>query len=336
MPNEFDITKNSGIIIAPPKPTDFILGVSSPLVVGDVEPTGDWRPYTPTPEKQWSQQFDTMNCTAFSYTNIIETLINRLIKKGLVSVEFMQFLQTNGYLDANGLLDTSERALGSMAGTDENGNHLATVAETARKNGLAPNSMWKWDTNVVLDIDEYYKTPPQQVFDVAKKFKQFVDLPYQWIGVGPPVDISKYPLAMKVSPLYVALKTCPGWNSPPVTWCGATDVNHAVELVKFDNQANGFIFDSYDPYTKELQLNYAIPYALQIMAIVKKGIKKMIGYKKENDATVYVELQGVLVPLADWDAFVSLGGSTESIVALTEAQFAKFTVNNSVLFKSNN
>lgn len=65
----------------------------------------------------------------------------------------------------------------------------------------------------------------------------------------------------------------------------------------------------------------------------KLDVPNMIGYKIVGDATTYVDVQGKLVPIADWAAFLSLGGSTESVIDLTAEQFSKFTKVDSVLFK---
>lgn len=61
----------------------------------------------------------------------------------------------------------------------------------------------------------------------------------------------------------------------------------------------------------------------------------VLGYKKVNDPTVYVQLGGnCLVPLADWQAFVNVGGSDTSVVVLADSEFSKFQVVSKDLFKS--
>jgi hypothetical protein len=327
----FDPSVLRGVLIAPPKPEDFILGVNSPLVVADVEPSGDWSPYVSLFERQISLYLETDNCTGFSYTNDVEDQINRMIIKKQIAVEALNFLQKYGYLDENGLVNTSERALGAMAGTGPNGNYLNTVAETARKFGLAPDKMWPWDQNVQKTYEQYYAKPTQEVYDVAKMFLQYFDLPYHWIQGGSGV----YPASMKVAPMYVALVTCGGWNTPPVKWCNAQGANHAVVTVKYDNINDPKIQDHYEPYIKELSLDYQISYTMQVLVIQKKGIKRMVGYKKSTGQTIYGLVNGILIPFADWDAFVACGGSSDSIVTLTDDQFAKFSLNESLLIKTN-
>lgn len=59
------------------------------------------------------------------------------------------------------------------------------------------------------------------------------------------------------------------------------------------------------------------------------------GFKKQGNDTVYVQVAGNLVPIADWSAFEKLGGSTETIIELPADQFSKLNVVGSVLFKNN-
>jgi len=63
--------------------------------------------------------------------------------------------------------------------------------------------------------------------------------------------------------------------------------------------------------------------------------KSMIGYKQVNDSTVYVALGSVLVAVADWDAFVQVGGSESSIIELDPISWSKFSIADKVLFKLN-
>lgn len=58
------------------------------------------------------------------------------------------------------------------------------------------------------------------------------------------------------------------------------------------------------------------------------------GYKVKDNPTVYVSVGTTLVPVADWNAFINLGGSEQSIVSLDATEFAKFNVGSSTLFKS--
>lgn len=60
----------------------------------------------------------------------------------------------------------------------------------------------------------------------------------------------------------------------------------------------------------------------------------LMGYKTKDNPTVYVSVGTTLVPVADWNAFVNLGGSEQSVVTLEPQEFAKFNLGSSTLFKS--
>lgn len=279
---------NTGILIKDPEPTDYIRGTNSPITAEKVNPSGDWSPYIPTPEDQYDpkNQYDTMNCTGFSLTNIVEMWLHYYIQSGRMPVGHMQFLQDNGYFDANGKVDLSERALGVMAGTGPNGNYLQTVAQAARKFGLAPNKAWPWDGQAT-NIKEYYKPFPDSVWQIASKFRDYFEIQYHWFFAG----VNAIPDALKESPLWVALATCPGWGNPPVPWCGVSEANHAVTLIKEDLKTNPLIFDHYSPYIKQLALNYVIPYLMQVFVVIKET-KEMITLQKTPDGTFYLNLNG--------------------------------------------
>src|ERR1043165_6608028 len=128
--SEIDKTIPNKVIIDP-QPTDYVHGD------GNIDPeislralTSDWTPYVPNPENQSGNGFETDDCTAFSYTNVVETQYNYFLKAGKLPAATIQFLSQNGYLDGNGMLNCSDRALGSMAGTTSQGNSLNKVAET--------------------------------------------------------------------------------------------------------------------------------------------------------------------------------------------------------------
>jgi len=61
-----------------------------------------------------------------------------------------------------------------------------------------------------------------------------------------------------------------------------------------------------------------------------------VGFKIASSPTVYVQIgSDKLVPMADWKAFESVGGSNASIVTIPDGELAKFDVVDRTLFKSN-
>lgn len=84
-----------------------------------------------------------------------------------------------------------------------------------------------------------------------------------------------------------------------------------------------------------LNLNKDIYGRIDPLLIINYPIKMTMGYKKASEATVYVLVGTTLVAVADWNAFVTLGGSEQSIVTLAENEFTKFNLGAGTLFKSN-
>ena len=293
---DFNPTQFLGLIPETPRPSDYIAGVNSPLVGTILIPSGDWSPYVPLGERQ-SVPFETFNCTAFSLTNVIETLLKFFISQGKVPQSHIDFLNNEGYRDpVTGDINCSERALGSMAGTTSAGNRLTTVIDTARKFGIAADKTWPFGGS---NLTEYYATPPANVATQALKFLDYFQINYEWFYNSPGTLTD----AIKECPLWVALCTCGGWNTPPVAWCNAGDAtNHAVELVKHDNINDPKIFDSYIPYLKDLALNYNIPYALKVFVTIKQPSPMIRRFIVNDHGTLGVMLdfgQGMVIFMAD-------------------------------------
>lgn len=109
---------------------------------------------------------------------------------------------------------------------------------------------------------------------------------------------------------------------------------HTGDLIAFSDNSG----DSTGPHLHfglqpiPLQLNNG--YAGCIDPLPYLGQSMTIGYQKQGDPTVYVLVGNTLVPVADWNAFASLGGVAASVVTITPDQFAKFQLGSHTLFKS--
>jgi hypothetical protein len=266
-------------VIIDPRPTDYVSGdgnIDAAVANRILVPSGDWTPYVVDGERQSGNGFDSDDCTAFSYTNAVECQFKYYRLNGKIPQSTINFLSQNGYLDANGDLNCSDRALGSMAGTTDQGNSLNKVADTAYKMGLVPESKWP---SVFTNYAEYYKPVPAELQSLAQQFLQYFDLPYESTSG----DLTG---ALQACPLYVALCTCGGWNNPeppPIAWCNAgSATNHAVCLLK---QNNYRIFDSYDPFVKDFAPDYYIPYFYKVLLTPKGQLTMQLVNDK---GTVYV------------------------------------------------
>lgn len=206
-------------------------------------------------------------------------------------------------------INFSDRFLAKMSGTTSQGNWLYIVADTLRNFGCVHEEEWPVPPEPAAWSD-YYMEIPQFIKDRAKKqFLDKYDFKYE-SGLVTKEYIEKH---LKHSPLWMVI---PG---------------HAVAMImlKVENDLITY-FDTYEPGIKTIPLNGISDVYKAILTV--KG-NNMVGYKKVGDPTTYVGMGNKLVPIADWVAFVAMGGSTSSIVELDESQWAKFQIINSVLFK---
>lgn len=334
--DELKPTTFTGLLVPeqPIKDTDWILGsVNNPLgdlglieIVGDA----DWQRFAPFGQRQNRPGvFDTSDCTGFGYCRIVATRLNGMRYFGLLSDKFIAWAKANSYIQTQNGVESfmfDPRVLGIMAGTTANGNWLQVVADIARKGGLLPAGTLP-GVETCHNTTEYYDK--SLVTDAIRakglEFLQYIDLPYNWINVD---TIT----ALKSSPLYIAVCTCGGWNfDNPVKWCNAgANTNHCVGEI-----ANQVILDSYPEYIKKLSADYGIPYKMQVLPTERTGAEQMtIGFKKASSQTVYVEVGDKLIAVADWNAFLAIGGSANSVIQLADTEFAKFDVVDHTLFKT--
>jgi hypothetical protein len=168
---------NLGVILGQ-RAEDYIAG-GSPIQHEVRVPTGDWTPYLPSGEKQFSQFADSMACVSFSALNCIET-----------QIRFLTNIEPN----------YSDRALAKMSNTQTNGNYLWRVADTIRQEGLIEESIWPAPQNFTWD--DYYAQIPVQIENTAGVFLTKYDVLYEWLP-----DASKETLMhhLKQSPIQVVI-----------------------------------------------------------------------------------------------------------------------------------
>lgn len=222
-------------------PRDYMTG-ASPLVIPDVNPTGDWKPWQPTGEKQYKYAtFDTMSCTTFSALNDIETWVkwhranNHFTDKQIATLNELGF-------NADGSFNCADRFTAIMSGTTPNGNYFQNVLDSIRKDGLLPEAILPFGGN---SWNEYHNPAliTQVMKDTAKKILDILDISYEW---------------SPTNTINTDLKKCPIQGAIPET------ATHAVEII-----APGFYFDSYEPYVKPLPV---VQYAMKIIVKVKPEV----------------------------------------------------------------
>ncbi len=140
------------------RPTDYVAGVSSPIVYEVTRPDWDWRPLIFAPDNQFYPTFDTWACTNFSPSNS-----RKLQLKNSTGEEY----------------NFSERASAYLSGTRPgSGNYMTADPDSARKNGVFLNKDWpnEADTDSVMN---WFKPLPLEVLRKAIRF----DEKYEWIDV---------------------------------------------------------------------------------------------------------------------------------------------------------
>lgn len=267
---------NTGVIIQQ-NPTDFIAGTIPYEAVCD-----DWTPYLPSDEKQIGLYFDTMACVTFSLTNVIETQLNRMIVQNIMPDSAFRFLSDNGYFQ-NGKLNFSDRFTAKMSGTTKSGNTLQAVLDSVRHHGLLPESDWSYDREQrtpVFDWDDYYSEIPQNLKDKAKGILDYMEISYEWLFAGilrayQDGEMEEFKKHLKQAPCQIASPTC-DWKSV-VKPCGKTTSSHATEIYKIDEYFQDY--DSYNPFKKQLSLDFIIPYVMKIVVKLKPNIETMTNVK---------------------------------------------------------
>jgi hypothetical protein len=251
---------------------------------------GDWRPALPTNEGQLMKvgdksYGDTNACVSFSASNVCETMLNWLIQTGQMPTDSLNFLKSNGYIDAGGKINFSDRFLAKMSGTDPNvGNTLQAVWDSIRHNGMVPESMWPAPTSawqLLLNVGDYslpdfwaryYAPVPQEVVDAGKRFTKWFETQYEWMAWnGHPLTMPQLADALKVAPLQIATAVCPGWNTDnPINACGPGGA-HATTMVNVEPGAAYDIYDHYNPFSKRFSANYTITAAMRgVMLPIKQ------------------------------------------------------------------
>ncbi len=274
--------------------------LSSDWIGGDIpwedrNPTADWSPYLVVGEHQSWGSFDCKGCVSFATNNTCEIQI-----KHQTGVEF----------------NDSDRMLAKESGTTQDGNYVSTVLLAKRDNRTVREAEWTTPPNP--DWNSYYAEIPQAIKDRALKTQPYYDLQWEYITDLSPENIRKQ---LHHAPLLI---TIPG---------------HEVTGIKLeaDNQTltilDDYVFnvDPNQPFVRKINLSDVTH--IYKAVITMKG-ENMVGYKKQGDATTYIEIGGKFVALADFNAFEALGGSSGSIVELTQEQFDKFPKVETVLFKS--
>jgi hypothetical protein len=251
-------------------PQDYKTG-ASPLVLIDINPSGDWTKYKPNEEKQSREfTFDTMSCTTFSALNCIETWVNYFIDNKKFTTKQIQEMNKLGFM-ADGKFNASDRFTAIMSNTMRNGNYFQAVLDSIRRDGLLPEALLPFDKNL-KKWDEYHNKNiiTQDMKDTARKILDIIEVSYEWCSFSPET----------VSLVYSSLKQCPIQGAIPVPG------THAVQIISKDSY-----FDTYSPFTKKLG---NVHYSMKIIVSVKKPISDNLLVEIKRDKSTSKQTLGIL------------------------------------------
>lgn len=260
--------------------THWNLGAVDAPVVNE---SGDWRSAKPIGEKQ-RIRFETSNCTSFNWLNAIETYIKY---KYDIDINF------------------SDRWLGIVAGTTLYGNDPHKVAEAIRKNGLIPEYLLHYSENL-NNASEYYsfKDADEDVCrDAGKEWLDHWEFYHEWV-VNPQMNLTveekkvRIKEALKRSPLGLSVAAWTKQDGVYVKNPAERD-NHWTSILCQDDLNR--IFDSYEPYDKDLDVLYDFMYVKQFV-LLKRNTGHSV--QPENELQALIDrflswVQRVLTSLAN-------------------------------------
>lgn len=181
--------KNYGVILGQ-RPEDYIAG-ASPIKYEERNPSGNWKPYLPAEERQYSRNADTMACVSFSALNSVE-----------IQIKFLMGIQEN----------LSDRFLAKMSGTTKEGNYLYKVGDTLRKQGCVAEQYWPAPKDFTWD--EYYIEIPLPIRTEALALLNKYDIMYEWVTdlslASLKKELKQSPLQVVIPGHAVTLVTCEG------------------------------------------------------------------------------------------------------------------------------
>ena len=286
------MNENKGVLLGN-RETDWgFAGAASQIVYKEELPSGDWTPYLPLEEWQWSPVgFDTMACVSFSALNVIEALY---------------FFKT-GFRR-----NFSDRFTATLSGTMPTGNYLWKVGDSIRKDGLVDESDWQFVKNPTWE--KYYVMPPIEIINKAKEFLKEWEVQYEVI------DFSRESLLKHIrqAPLQVVI---PG--HAVMNFLTTDQIYRYFDTYSpfIKDRPEGFVFaQKYVllPITKKYM------YSLVKNPLKTSEIYAVIGTTKRHIGNYYTLSQGNGV---EW-SFVS----TNDIPFADEAAFAALTEGAEIIF----
>ena len=266
--------QHTGFLPADPILTDWQSGGETGIQTSPINASADWSEYQ-SPGK-WQRDmrtlFETDACVSFSALDDLQTWGNFHLRNSLWDATHMAWLAEKGYLDETGHLSFSPRFVAKVSATTMvTGNTLPNVWNAIRKYGLVPESAWPSNFEALVPAPEvsgqtqqnwdiYYADIPADILAIGKEFLQHFQVNWEWVAYpGAALTPEGIASQLKFSPLQIATAVCMPWNtSQVINGCGA-GAAHATMMAAEDTTYH--ILDHYEPFEKELALDYVITYA---------------------------------------------------------------------------
>jgi hypothetical protein len=197
-----------------------------------------------------------MSCSTFHGTNSFEALANFLLAISFFSEAQVKWCKDNGYIEADGKFNFSDRWSATSNGTMPNGQYLPAVWDDFRHVGLIPEKDLPFGgTNQTQYLNKANLTPER--YAKAKQFLEMMiekdengkyKINYEWTPVDTGIELSQ---ALKQAPLHVAVTK----ENP----------RHSITILRMDKE-----FESYAPFLRDR--NRTIAYALKPVVKFRKDV----------------------------------------------------------------
>ncbi|MEW6126722.1 MAG: hypothetical protein AB1757_06765 [Acidobacteriota bacterium] len=247
-----------GLLVRDPLPGQAVYNRIFAGGIGSGE-SFNWKPFLPPRERQYRIPF----CVAFSRTNCAEA---KGRKEGI---------------DIN----LSDRELGVISGTTQQGNYMDTVSEFFRQKGITLEKDVPF-TDAMLNLStpnawaDIFNLP-----DTTEK-KRYKGGNFSWVyGLGAMID------ALNYSPLQIAVGIGSNWESNgPIGAPAKITAYHAVTLYHIDSQGNKYIQDSIGKEWKILKPDYPLTGTLSFRDLPEDWKDNMARVIREPNGTIRIEL----------------------------------------------
>jgi hypothetical protein len=264
--------------------------------------------------------------------------LNYLLYTGAFSQKALDFFDVNGYLDEYEKFNLNECFNASLNGTTINGNSLPAFWDSIRKVGAIPQHKWT-QIETAKKWEDLIKQPPQELLALGQKFLEYVKIEYEWVVIK---DWNQnVPLVLKYhnkhAPVQIAAPVCPMWSrftlkeGDIVATCPSVVPQHGTaQFFVSDTFIN--TFDTYNPFVKNLALDYPIPYGVK--GVVTVNTMKKPKYIFTRDLTIgskgddVTALQKLLV--ASGDLVMPVGVAYGYFGGLTQKALSKFQLKNGI------